>query len=194
MSGILPILNGGTATSTFQKGGVTYFDGTLNTLSQSATTTNFFWDESTKRLGIGTSSPWASITIDRNGGVATSSIVVTEYKRNATSTAMTIDARDSNQQILQIFTAATTITLNTQTFLPGQTLRLVVCNPHAGTAGAITWATSNPVGALLWSGGTAPTQTTTLDKCDLYSFVGTQATSTSNGGTSKIFGAGSTSF
>lgn len=141
--------------------------------------------------GIGTTSPYSAFTLDRVAGtsLATSSITVTEYKR-ATSTSMTINANDSNTQLLQIGTAATTITLTG--FVPGKQLKLIVCNPN-GTGGTITWATS-PTGILLWAGGTTPTQTTTANKCDVWSFVGTNATSTTAANTHRIFGAMSANF
>ena len=47
------IAHGGTATSTFQSGGVVFYDG--STLAQN--TPNFFWDETNQRLGLGTTSP-----------------------------------------------------------------------------------------------------------------------------------------
>lgn len=127
--------------------------------------------------GIGTTSPWARFTLDRfgqtNNAYASSSILVTEYAI-ATTTNKTIDARDGNSQLFQIGSAATTITLTG--FLPGSQLTLHVCNPNA-TAGAITWATS-PANLLQWTNSsTSPTQTTTANKCDIYHFDGTAATS-----------------
>lgn len=61
VTGILPIANGGTATSTFYSGGVVFSDGTK--LTQSAAQENLFWNESTKRLGIGTTSPTRSLVV-----------------------------------------------------------------------------------------------------------------------------------
>jgi hypothetical protein len=56
------LANGGTATTTFYNGGVVFSDGSK--LTQSATAANFFWDETNKRLGFGTSSPWAALSIN----------------------------------------------------------------------------------------------------------------------------------
>ncbi len=145
-----------------------------------------FFDGSVGNLGLGTTSPWSRLTLDRsvaNANTASSSITVTEYAI-ATTTNKTIDARDSNSQLFQIGSSATTITLTG--FLAGTQMKLEVCNPNA-VAGAITWATS-PANLLQWAGGTAPTQTTTANHCDLYSFFGSQATSSTPGSLSKIFG------
>lgn len=142
-------------------------------------------------FGIGTSSPWARFTLDRyntTSAYASSSILVTEYAI-ATSTNKTIDARDGNSQLFQIGSAATTITLSG--FLAGTQLKLTVCNPNA-VAGAITWA-SVPANILNWQGGTT-TQTTIANKCDVYSFIGSQATSSASGALSKIFGVVTPSF
>lgn len=147
---------------------------------------------STGNVGIGTTSPWAKFTIDRWGlsgtSIASSSILVTEYKI-ATTTGKTIDARDGNSQLFQIGGAATTITLTG--FLSGSQMKLTVCNPNA-VAGAITWATS-PASLLIWTGDTTPVQTTTANKCDVYSFFGTSATTTGTG-LGKIFGAQTAGF
>ena len=132
------------------------------------------------RVGIGTSSPFATFTIDNNG-----SILVDENKL-ATTTSMTIDWQTGNQQLIQLGTSATTLTHSR--YVRGQTLRLVVCNP-GGTAGALTWA---PAGTILWPAGTAPTQTTTANVCDIWSFIATEATSTVSG--VKILGAQTANF
>lgn len=58
VSGILPIANGGSAQSSFTAGYVHF--GSFSTDS------NFFWDNTNKRLGIGTVSP--SVSLEVNGG------------------------------------------------------------------------------------------------------------------------------
>lgn len=139
-------------------------------------------------VGLATTSPWSRLTLGYNylaTGFASSSITVQEF-RISTTTAKTIDARDGNTQLFQIGASATTITLTG--FIPGSQMKLIVCNPN-GTAGAITWATS-PANLLLWPGGTAPSQTTTTNKCDVWSFIGTTATSTATANpTPALFGS-----
>lgn len=126
-------------------------------------------------LGVGSSTPHAGLSI-----VAGKAIAVGENTL-ATSTSMTIDWRNGNQQLVRTGTAATSIAFSG--YIEGQKLVLTVCNPNA-TAGAITFTTQ-----VLWAGGTAPTQTTTANKCDVWSFLATAATSTM-----KIFGTQSANF
>jgi hypothetical protein len=140
-----------------------------------AVTGNAFTITSSDKVGVGTTSPWAQFSIGSGGA-----LVVAENTL-ATSTSMTIDWRNGNQQLVRIGTAATTISFNG--YVAGQKLVLTVCNPNA-TAGALSWGTG-----ILWSGGTAPTQTTTGNKCDIWSFLATQATSTL-----VIFGAQTSNF
>ena len=60
----------------------------------------------------------------------------------------------------------------------GQVLRLVVCQDGTGSRTVTAWDSS-----ILWSGGTAPTLTTTASKCDAISFIGA-----TKSGTVKAFG------
>ena len=61
ISGTLGLGSGGTATTTFYNGGVVFSDGTK--LTQSAAAANFFWDETNKRLGIGTATPGSRVEV-----------------------------------------------------------------------------------------------------------------------------------
>lgn len=129
--------------------------------------TNFVYDAVNIKVGIGTSSPSEGLSVV--GGILGTESVP------ATTTSMTLDFATRNQFDVQLGTSATTLTLSD--LIPGQAVRVVACNPGS-TASTITWATS-PAGKLLWPSGTAPTQTTTANKCDVYTFTVTQATSTS---------------
>lgn len=148
-----------------------------------ATSTLFLVTGGVGNIGIGTTSPFGRFTLDRTATLASSSIIVTEY-RAATSTAATIDCRTSNQHKWRIGASATTLTLTGM--VAGQKCIVVVENPN-GTAGAVTWAVTP--GILLWVGGTLPTQTTTANKQDVWSFLATQGSSTLT-----ILGAQSASF
>ena len=55
------LAGGGTATTTFYNGGVVFSDGSK--LTQSAAAANFFWDETNKRLGLGTSTPGSLLSL-----------------------------------------------------------------------------------------------------------------------------------
>jgi hypothetical protein len=68
LTGVLPVANGGTNTTTLTANKVMVGNGTSGVL----TPTNLHWDNSNTRLGIGTSSPSAPFTInsDAAGGVS----------------------------------------------------------------------------------------------------------------------------
>jgi hypothetical protein len=190
----LSVANGGTGASTLTGllqgngtgaitgiGGTTgqfpYFNGT-NTLS--ATSSLFI--ATNNNVGIGSTTPFYKLSIGTNGSLYGS--IVTVENKLATTTSMTVDWTQSNQQLVQIGTAATTIGFSN--VVNGATLRLMVCNPNA-VAGALTFT------GVEWVNATLPTQTTTANVCDAWSFIATQATSTSAGSV-KIFGAMSPNF
>lgn len=141
-------------------------------------------------VGVGTSTPSDALTLDRKNGIASSSIDVYPYTP-ATSTAQTIDCHDSNTIHIAMGTSATTFTL--APMVAGKSCTVIVSNP-AAAAGALTWvaATGQP---LYWVGGTLPTQTTTANKRDVWSFkadiLGSTATSTPG---VSILGAQSANF
>jgi hypothetical protein len=60
------LAGGGTATTTFYSGGVVFSDASK--LTQSAAAANFFWDETNKKLGLGTSTPFAKLSINQLTG------------------------------------------------------------------------------------------------------------------------------
>lgn len=120
---------------------------------------------SSGNVGIGTTTPQAALSV-----IAGKSALVGE-NRLATTTTMTIDWTAGNQQLIQKGTS--NITLSFSNVNDGGRLTLVGCNPGSGTAGTFTWPAS-----VYWPGGTAPTQTTTSNKCDIYTFLATKATST----------------
>ena len=110
---------------------------------------------------------------------------MSEFKPAATSTSQTINWNNGTQQLFQMNTAGVTFTF--VGYGVGQTLRLIVCN-GGGTAGTITWPS-----IIRWPAGTTPSQTTTAQKCDVWSFLDTQATSTS-AKADTILGAQTASF
>lgn len=140
-------------------------------------------------LYIGTSSPstyatstFAALTLTNNGQLFTGEQSV------ATSTTMVIDWLSTpNQVLVQVLASAMTIGFNNAS-TSGMTKRILVCN-GAAVGSTVTWGGLG----ILWTGGTAPTHTTTANKCDLYSFVVTQATSTTKT-TTKVLGAASLNF
>ncbi len=71
LTGNLPVANGGTGVGSFSLGSIFFFNGTTFAQDNS----NFFWDNTNKRLGIGTSSPTS--TLDVNGNINVSGTVTT---------------------------------------------------------------------------------------------------------------------
>ncbi len=140
-----------------------------NATATFATTTSFFSTTAsstalrTSSLGIASSTPTTKLSLGQGA------ILVPEYQP-ATSTSMTIDWRNGNQQLVRTGTAATAIAFSN--FVVGQKLALILCNPGS-SAGAITFS-----GAILWPANTIPTTTTTANKCDIFTFLATNGTST----------------
>lgn len=163
------------------------YDGNKFTATYATTTVvtssgHAYFATSAGFVGIASSSAVGTpgLVVGAGNGAAGKSIVVAETKP-ATSTSITIDWSIGNTQLFRIGTAAVTFAFSNS--VDGQSLKAIVCNPGT-TAGAITWPTG-----ILWPGGTAPTQTTTANKCDIWSFIQTQATSTV-----KILGAQTANF
>jgi hypothetical protein len=160
----------------------TYPDGSLNiattTISGLATTTpTALTILKNGRVGLASSTPFYMLSVGNRAGTYGS--IVTPENKVATSSSITIDWTKSNQQLVQTGTSATTISFSN--VINGATMRVVVCNP-GGTAGALTWS------GVEWPANTVPTQTTTAKKCDVWSFISTQATSTA-ASSKKVFGA-----
>ena len=73
VSGILPVANGGSGTSTAFTAGSVVFAGTSGVYSQDNAT--FFWDSTNKRLGLGATAPAAALSFSKGDGV-TNGIVI----------------------------------------------------------------------------------------------------------------------
>jgi hypothetical protein len=125
------------------------------------------------KIGVGSSTPWAAVSVS-NG-----SIVSAEYQ-NTDAATITVSFNNGNQQRV---TLGGNRTINFSNYIPGQLLRLIVCQDGTGSR-TVTWDSS-----LTWSSATAPTLTTTANKCDVISIFGTSAT-----GTLRLFGSSVTSF
>ena len=107
------------------------------------------------------------------------SIVETENTLTDAST-ITVNWLQGNQQKV---TLGGNRTINFTNYISGQVLRLVVCQDATGSR-TVTWDAN-----IIWQGDVAPTLTTTANKCDLTTFIATNATSTL-----KVFGASALQF
>ena len=126
-------------------------------------------------LGVASSSPITGIS------VGTDSAIVTTEKNVADAAPITIDWDNGNQQLIRL---AASRTVNFSNVKAGQTLRLTVCTTVSSRV--VTWGST-----IRWSGGTAPTQTATANKCDVFSFLGTLG---HTGSAVVIFGASTLNF
>lgn len=152
-------------------GWLPYFSA-ANTL----TSTSSIFLSTASFFGIASSTPFSRLSVGT--GLASSSITVAEFKygfngNEGTTTAKTLDCNASNQLAYPMGGSATTLTLSNMT--PGKKCIVVVQNPSFA-AGALTWAV--PSGFVLhWTGTTAPTQTTSANAMDVWSFLTTQGSS-----------------
>lgn len=112
-------------------------------------------------IGIGTTTPDAGFT------VASTSAYIYEVRPTSSAT-MTVDFSTGNQQSSIL---AANSTLNLSGGKLGGAYRLILCQDGTGSRTG-TWAN------VIWPAGTAPTLTTTANKCDVLSFLYTAATST----------------
>ena len=115
------------------------------------------------KFGVASSTPWAAISIGANGAIVTTEKSLTD------GVTIAIDWTQGNQQLV---TLGGNRTITFSGYIPGQTLRFVVCQDATGSR-TLTWPA-----AVLWGGGTAPTLTTTANKCDVTTFLTTSATGT----------------
>lgn len=159
LSGTVGVGNGGTGATTFGQGWINSSGGTSALSASTSPTVNYLTATST--------------------ATSTFSGEVKVYKRilnvdyvDATSSSMTLSLASSTSHTIRMGAGTMTITLADAT--EGSVLRAEVCNPGT-SAGALTWASNI---YLRWSGGTAPTQTTTANACDLWTFSVTSGTST----------------
>ena len=120
------------------------------------------------KIGIGSSTPFSALSVS-GGSIVSSEASLTD------GATISVSFNGGNQQKV---TLGGNRTINFSSYIPGQLLRLVVCQDATGSR-TVTWDAS-----VKWSGGTAPTLTTTANKCDVLSFFSTAAT-----GTVKIFGS-----
>lgn len=151
-------------------GQVAYFSGTNTAIGTSS-----IFIATSGKVGIASTTPFGGLS------VASGSTIVNGENNVATSTSITISWLNGTQQLVRMGASATTI--NFSNYIDGQILRVILCNPRT-TSGSITWDS-----AVLWTGGAAPTKTTAANKCDIYSFIATQGTTTL-----RIFGGSVANF
>lgn len=148
----------------------------LTNLFQIASTTNqnIFRVNANGRVGIGTSTPFARLAVGAGGAIVTTENALTD------GGTIAVDWLLGNQQRV---TLGGNRSVTFSNYTDGQILRLVLCQDATGGR-TVSWPA-----VVLWNDGTTPTLTNTANKCDLLTFVATQATSTL-----KVFGAAALNF
>lgn len=120
------------------------------------------------RVGISSTTPQRALSVG-TGAIYSQEETLTD------GATITWNLRNSNQARVTLG-GNRTLDITNETEAVGQTVRLTVCQDGTGTR-LLTWDAS-----VLWPGGTAPTLTTTVNKCDVVAGFVTMAT-----GTPKIF-------
>lgn len=136
----------------------------LSKVVGTATTTIFIAD-SNGNVGIGTST-----NTNNNKVIVDGSLVSFEGIKPFSATP-TFDWSARNQWQMTMTSNVTSVTFTGLT--PGAGDRLMLCQDGTGSRTVAGWGTN-----IIWSGGTAPVQTATLNKCDIYTFTVSNGTST----------------
>jgi len=150
ITGLLPISNGGTGTTTSFTTGSILFAGASGVYSQN--NAQFFWDNTNNRLGLGTASPSAKLAV-----------VGTGYSPNITLTDAATIAWDTSLGQTATFTfVSSNRTMGAPTNLVNGAFYALAVIQNAGS-NTITWDTT-----FKWANGTAPTLSTAAGAKDYF--------------------------
>lgn len=160
LSTALTEANGGTGGTDFTAGSVVFSNGT----SLIQDNTNLYWDDTNNRLGIGgTTTPQRTLSVA--GPIVSSECNLTD------GATVTFNLASCNQgKVVLGGNRALDFTNETQAL--GQGVRVVVCQDATGSR------TLTHDASVRWAGGTAPTLTTTANKCDVLAGFTSDATGT----------------
>lgn len=112
-------------------------------------------------IGFGTTTPAYGVTVGSTTAFMTSAVIGTCQPGNGgTSTSMTIDWRNCNENVLYMGNAAFTITF--VGIVPGATHKIDIVNPTTGQVGAMT-ITPQSNAIMSYQGGIAPVSATTTN-------------------------------
>jgi len=155
--------------------GLTFYNNYLATGSITGTVAYAYqlWIDSapsaTTKYGIyqnGTDTNYfgGAFTMSSAGKQATNQNLTPNTTTVTSGSAVTIDWSKGNSFDLTL-TSATAATVSFSNAVDGQVITIAIHQPASGTATTVSWS---GVSTIKWSGGTAPTQTATLSKTDVY--------------------------
>lgn len=101
VTGNLPVTNGGTGTATAFTLGSVVFAGTSGVYTQD--NSNFFWDNTNKRLGIGTTTPTFDLDVFRSSGIAVIRASTTDATAEAALAIRTDSGSSDKYAALELF-------------------------------------------------------------------------------------------
>ena len=183
VTGVLPIANGGTNNSSaYTAGSVVFSDGTKLTQDNS----NFYWDDSNNRLGLGTSSPGAKLQVNSEARIVSSGGATGQLLADATdfyvgptgahnlrlqangATRLLIDS-GGNIQLFASHNNASPPTNTTQTISSGTYTPTLTngANVASSTAAICNYSRVGNVITVSGSVNVDPTSTTTDSQIDL---------------------------
>ncbi len=158
----LGISGGGSATPAGSTGYVQF--NTANALNADA---KLFWDNTNKWLGVGTSTPVA--TVDVNGGL---------YSEMASSTLFTYDFCTSSNNITYNATSTSALVKFTNANkCTGKSVIFNVVAPVSGNIGSTTFSGGSGSGSIVWDGAINPGNSVINSTTDRFVFT-SSATST----------------
>lgn len=126
-----------------------------------APSNGFIWGG---KVGVSSTTPFASVSVGSGNSILCPQVIL------ATSTSMTVNWNAGCSQLIRLGGSATSIGFSNVTL--GATLTLTTCSPGT-TAGIVSFT-----GAVSYSGGIQPGNTTAANQCDVWYWHGDAATST----------------
>lgn len=171
----LSVANGGSGASTLtgllQGNGTSAITGITGTIGQfpyysgtsALTATSSIIVDTNQRVGVSSTTPQRTLSV--GGAIVASECNLTD------GATVTFDLSTCNQGRV-VLGGNRTLDFTNENQALGQTIRFVACQDATGSR-TLTWDA-----AIRWAGGTAPTLTATVDKCDVIAGFTTGATTT----------------
>ena len=155
LNNALPVSSGGTGTTTTQAGGLFFSNGSNFTQD----TPNLFWDNTNNRLGIGTSSPFAKLTVDGDAYFAATSTFALGLSLASSTPAVTANTLYNQSGTLfwngAAFNAAAGGTQGQVVIINSAGTQVATSSLFVATSGNVGIGTTSPSSTLTLGGETA---------------------------------------